>query len=162
MNAVLFQAAWLTCVLGAIQFAVVAFAVFMCIHFYVIDDRKGELKFILCAGAAGFAIDLILDRFGILNVNPSGAFPLYLLFLWLLFCSTLRWSMKFFLDSPVLAGLLGFLAPVSYYAAQQFEKVKYSEPLAKSIAIHALLWAVFMLIVHYKVNKNEEYELNAG
>ena len=113
MNAVLFQAAWLTCVLGAIQFAIVAFTVFMCIHFYVIDDRKGELNFILCSGAAGFAVDLILDRFGILNVNLSGSFPLYLLFLWLLFCSTLRWSMKFFLESPVLAGILWIMAPFS-------------------------------------------------
>ena len=162
INAVLFQAAWLTCVLGSVQSALIASALFLTFHLAVVENRKEELAFIIPVAAAGFMIDSVIDLAGILNISPSGVFPVYLICLWLLFAATLRWSMRFFFYSQLSAAVLGMLAPVSYCAAQTFEKVKYTEPMIQSIAVHALLWTVLMLIVQYIVNKNEVCRLNAG
>lgn len=112
------------------------------------SNFKKEFTFVFTVGSIGYCIDSIYSISGLIALSLNSSSTIYLVCVWLLFASTLNWSMKFFMKSPIRAGLLGALAPASYFAAQSLGKLNYSEPLTHSMLIHALLWSFYMLLVH--------------
>jgi len=156
-NAVLFQCAWFSCVLLPAQIAVIATTVVVLVHLKMTHKKENELFFILSVTALGYCMDSVFSLFGRIDLNLSGESTIYLVCVWLIFATTLNSSMSWFLSSPYRSIILGILAPVSYYAAQQFGKIKYSEPLVSTMAIHALLWGILMLIVH-KMNFDQNIQ----
>ena len=111
-------------------------------------DSDWEMLLVFGVGTVGYLMDSIFSLTGKIDLDPAGESLLYLVCVWLLFASTLNSSMKWLINSPLKSCLLGIAAPMSYFAAEQFGKVKYSEPLVSSLIIHALLWSFLMLIVH--------------
>ncbi len=148
VNAVLFQAGWFSCILLPAYMALFSTVIIIAIHLKISEDSSKEMFLIFGAGTMGYLMDSIFSLTGRINLEPANESMIYLVCVWLLFISTLNSSMKWFCETPVKAALLGALAPFSYFAAQALGKVKYSEPLVTSMIMHALLWSVFMLIIH--------------
>ena len=146
-NAVLFQAGWFACILLPAHTALATTVLILLIHFKMTENYDRELLLVLGVGAIGYTMDSFASLFGLIDFSPEDGSLVYLVCVWLLFASTLNSSLKWISSKSHFAVIAGFIAPLSYYAAQQFGKVKYSEPLS-SIVIHALLWGLLMLIVH--------------
>lgn len=157
VNAGLFQIGWFSCVLLPTTAAVTVTAAILAVHFYNITNPQSELLFISVAGISGYFMDFMYSLTGLIDLNAGNFSQVYLVCVWLLFTMTLRWSMDFLTSYPLPALITGLLAPLSYFAAQQFGKINYSEPLLKSMSFHALLWSLYMLIVHkVKFSQNSQ------
>lgn len=157
VNAGLFQLGWFSCIMLPTYAAVAVSCTILAVHLISVPYPKSELLFILIAAFGGYAMDFSYSLTGMIDLNPGEFSQLYLVCVWLLFSMTLNWSMNYALKTPWRAALLGLLAPLSYYAAQQFGRVKYSQPLYQSMGFHALLWAHYMLIVHkLKFSQNSQ------
>ena len=135
INAICFQIAWFCCVLGDTSMAIVATLVFLGFHLSITRQISEELQLVIPVAILGFCMDFFLDFMGLIDINPTGAFPVYMLCLWILFSCTLRWSMASILKFRYLAVGIGLLAPFSYLMGQKFEKLHYPEPLFYSIII---------------------------
>ena len=147
INAVLFQVGWFSCILLPVKYSVPIASAVLTAHYFLSGKSDKEMLKIFAIGSIGYCMDVVCQSMGLINLSASNSPVIYLVLVWLLFASTLNWSMKFFMLSPLRSAVLGLLAPMSYFAAQQLNKVQYSEPLVKSMLIHALLWSVLMLIV---------------
>lgn len=148
VNALLFQAGWFTCILLPSFAALICTVIILLIHFKMSENEDREMLLVFAVGTAGYFMDSIYSLTGKIDLAPGNESMIYLVCVWLLFAASLNSSLKWFCGTSMKSILLGILAPVSYFAAQQFGKVKYSEPLVSSMLIHALLWGLFMLIVH--------------
>ena len=152
INYLLFQICWVFCIMGTDIMAVCATAFFLISHLYITGSGAKELRNILLVATAGFSMDVLCAYIGLINLSPGGTFPLYLFCVWVIFASTINWSFKFVMERMDLAILTGFFSPLAYYAAHKLEKVQYIESLVQSMLLHALLWSLFMLIVHSYFN----------
>ncbi|MCH2204777.1 MAG: DUF2878 domain-containing protein [Lentisphaerales bacterium] len=155
VNGLLFQAVWFTCILGSTVAAVLSTASFLVLHLYMTQKLAKEVQIILVTVLLGFSVDMAFSTAGFIQFQENGAFPYYLLCLWLAFATTLYHSSSKLLSSNLIALIGGALAPLSYFAAQNMGKVSYTAPLYKGIILHALLWAGIMLIIRVKFFKKE-------
>lgn len=154
-NFIFFQVGWWsTAVLVDNQLVVGALCVqgiLLSLHI-MFGAHEGEWAFILSVGALGFLLDFSYQTLGGFEVYPDlvqGFMPLWLIGIWFLFASTLEHSLKWMFTRPVIAALLGAVfGPLTYYiAGEQFGLLKFSEPLAVSLGIYAMVWGIFMLMV---------------
>ncbi|WXL24392.1 DUF2878 domain-containing protein [Ectopseudomonas mendocina] len=151
LNAGLFQLGWLACVFGASNPAWLAVAA-VCLgaHLgWVADDRRAECFVILRVAAAGWIVDSALMHTGLFDFGTTLILPAWLMLLWLLFASTLRYSLAWSARPMWLSCLLGACCgPLSYLAGARLADVglPLGEPL--SLALLALIWAVLLPALH--------------
>jgi hypothetical protein len=125
LNVILFQAAWFAAVLGAAGghgwHGPLAVTLALAVHFALIDDRSGELKLLLAAGALGFCFDTALTYAGLFtprgNLLPHPFSPLWMVSLWLNFAATLNVSLAWLRGRYILAAAFGAVGgPLAYYS----------------------------------------------
>ena len=152
INAILFQLVWMITVGGAAcglwwagPLAVGAFAAY---QITCGGHVRVDALLILFAVALGFIADSLLVQYGFASYAsavPSGRYaPVWILALWANFVLTLNHSLAWLQSRPALAAALGAIgAPLSYFfAAHSWHALTLADPLAKSLALLAAIWAI--------------------
>lgn len=155
-NLVLFQIAWLCCVLLGSTAAILITLVILLIHFLYVVKKAWEIELVLVCFVAltGVAIDTLLLHMGLYQFEtfePDGVafsiIPAWLMCLWVNFSLTLRHSMKWLFERPVTLFFISLIAaPWSYYAGKTFGSIDFEMTTLFVISVY---WGVLMLVVSW-------------
>lgn len=142
VNALVFQAAWLACVLGGTGTALAVTAVVLGLHLWW-SPRRGALGVVLLAALlVGLVCETLFIRTGVLKV-PDPLPPVWLLCLWPLFASTLGLALRWFRDRPALAAAGGLLfAPMSYFGGSRLAGIELLAPEWLALLLIGMVWSV--------------------
>lgn len=152
INAAIFQAGWIACVVSAanqspwIALIVVAGAVAW--HLREAPYPSSEIYLMLFAAALGTIWDSILVSASLL-VYPSGMFmtgiaPYWIIAMWLLFATTLNVSLRWLKRRWLLATVVGAVSgPASYYAGFKLGGVTFTD-MPVALAMLGAGWAVIL------------------
>ncbi len=157
-NALLFNVAWLCCVLGGDIVAVSSAAAVLFVHVRYIGGDWREILLILQILVLGFFVDSILMRSDVLLAPASVSMPpIWLMCLWVIFATTLNHSMRWFHSHFVIAMLLGgCMVPLSYYAGTRFTDFSLADPVFVSMAIIGSVWALVFPLCLWLAQRFEE------
>ncbi|MFC3681542.1 DUF2878 domain-containing protein [Bacterioplanoides pacificum] len=150
INALLFQACWLACVIGGDPWAFAALLLLLVVHAGWLLTRQEfsrELVIVLPVISAGIAFDTLLLHVGWLSFadHNSAVIPFWLMVLWLAFACTLRHSLAGLIRRRWLALLLGGLgAPWSYYLGDKLGAVNAT---TEGLIAIGLFWGALLLWV---------------
>jgi hypothetical protein len=155
------QITWAACAYGATHsqphLGLVIAIIYITLHMLFTQSRKQDLLILLCVGIIGISLDHINTYLGFVSFNESNIIhsfiPLWLMSLWLVFSLTLPHSLDWLGKKPWLAFLLGgFGGSSSYWLGHKLGAITLSEPLAVSISIYFLQWAILLLIAYRLLN----------
>ncbi|MBC3765970.1 DUF2878 domain-containing protein [Neptunicella marina] len=151
LSAILFQLFWFACVLGGNQVALVAFVIYLTLHWRLLMQSSNEFLLISLFIATGALVDGVLIARDVIGFGATESQfwvlpPLWLLCLWggagSLFSHALVWGQKW----PWVLYLAGAATtPLSYLAGAKLTDVVIAEPLWQSYLILATVW-LFMMI----------------
>ena len=150
VNFILFQLAWLACVLGAAQghpwFGPLVVACVVAYHLQRAANPGPEAMLLLSAALIGTLFDSALVASGWL-VYPAGQWhplvaPYWIIALWVAFASTLNVSLNWLKGRPLLSVLFGTLGgPLAYLAGARLGGVEFTEQ-AWALGALGLGWAL--------------------
>lgn len=145
-NAVLYQAGWFACVLGAANGApwigLVAVGAIAAWHVAQARDRGAELRLLLLATVVGALFETLLAWTGWLQFNAgvwiAGVAPAWMVALWVNFATTLNVSLRPLRDRLGLAALLGGIgAPLAYLGGSRLGAIEMTAVAPALLAIGA-------------------------
>ncbi len=140
-NALAFQIAWPVSVLGGDLVAISTTVALLLAHLLIIRRWQSELLFVCSAGLLGFLFDLALLKLGLLQ-DTSAVPPLWMWCLWLMFATTIGYSMQWFRHHLVLgAGFAGVFAPLSYIVGARLSDIDLMAPQWLTLLLIGLGWA---------------------
>jgi hypothetical protein len=149
-----FQTAWIASVWGASTgHEILASAIVLALiglHLLQSPCPVTETRLIMIVGALGFTIDTTLGHAALLVFHSSGRFcPLWLVILWSAFATTLRNSLVWLKDRPVIAATMGAVfGPLSYYGGERFGALSLgAHPLVALTALSLIWGTVLPLLV---------------
>ncbi len=150
INALVFNLCWLV-VVGSQQ-ALLAWAIALTVvtlHLLYMGRGWPELKLVLLVTAAGYAIDQLLFRSGVLALDYGPeAPPAWLHALWPLFAMTLLHACAGMEHWPRLLPLIGGLAGYgSYRLGAAMSDIRFAMPPLSDIALFALWALLFPLLI---------------
>jgi hypothetical protein len=142
-NFISFNAIWALAIFKG-NTALPLIIVLIAIHFVIVQERIIELKVVISGALLGYTIDCFLTLLGFFSFEKvPGITPLWLVFLWLGFCTTLQHSLRFFYEKPVLAVLFGgIFGALTYLLAAHLEAVELAFNQLTSFFILAIIWAI--------------------
>ena len=113
VNAILFKLNWIACVVGGAYWGAFGVAALVGFSIYA-GTSKRDLSLALFLGAVGAALDTLWITFGWLDYGTLLA-PIWIVMLWIGLALCLNHAMAFFIDRPVIGGILsGMAAPLTY------------------------------------------------
>lgn len=144
VNVVMFNGAWLCCVLGGNQIAIATALTVVMLHLRFIADDWREVLLVIQVVVLGFFVDSMLIRSGVIVLSNDVLIPpVWLICLWIVFSTLLNHSLRWLQSQLFIAVLLGgLMAPFSYYAGIRLTNVSLAEPEAWSLGFVAVAWAV--------------------
>jgi hypothetical protein len=152
VNALLFQAGWFACVLGAAQGlpwigAIIAVLVIGW-HLARAADPRREVALIAAAGVLGLVFETLLVQSGWVRFDSgmlvAGVAPYWMVALWAIFATTLNVSLRVLRSRLGLAAALGAVGgPAAYYGGAQLGALELATAGAALMTI-AAGWAVFV------------------
>jgi hypothetical protein len=149
-NAVLYQAGWFACVLGAAHgrpwIGAVAALAIVAWHLARASDPRRELALVAASAIVGLAFETALVQSGWVRfpngVLLEGTAAYWMVALWALFATTLNVSLRSFRARPGLGAALGALgAPAAYYAGARLGALEMTS-LGAALAAVAVGWAL--------------------
>jgi hypothetical protein len=152
INALVFQAGWLCCVLAGAHrlpwLGTLTALLIVAWHVGRAAVPRRELTLVLSAGAIGALWDSLLVYAGLLQypsgILVPGSAPHWIVAMWLLFATTLNVSLRWLRGRPVLAAALGAAGgPGAYLAGWKLGGVQIPE-LAPALLALGAGWALFM------------------
>lgn len=157
INAVLFQALWLSCVIGAGALglhwlAILAFALLSAALFWS-PARGSDLTVAATALVAGLAADNLWAHLGILDFSNTSLAPYWIGLLWFGMGLTINHSLSWFRDRRYLGPLIvGCFAPVTYFSGERFGAV--TVPAIEPMLLISLSWvAIFYMLSHIAIRR---------
>jgi hypothetical protein len=150
INAVMFQAGWLACVLGAARgqpwIGAVAAGLIVAWHLAHAVQPTQELALVALTALLGALFETLLVQAGWVGfgtgVLVAGVAPYWMVALWTIFATTLNVSLRWLRPHWWLAALLGAIGgPVSYYAGARLGALQFGSAGAALAAI-GLGWAI--------------------
>lgn len=157
LNAGLFQLGWFACVLGASQPWLLLIALgCLAMHLRWVAPAVDEWRAVLKVGVCGWVVDSVLMQLGVFDFGLAGGnawiLPLWLAMLWLLFASTLRYSLQWTARPWWLGSLLGAIGgPLSYLGGAKLAGVGLPLGLWPSLLLLAVIWAALLPLTHQLV-----------
>lgn len=142
LNALVFNIAWLVCVLGGNVIAVPVTVLIIAAHCFYMSKDKREIVLILLVVVLGILVDSVLIRTGFL-LSPDKSLwpPLWLVCLWALFATTLNHSLRWFHTRTAIAVLVGGMAgALSYLAGTRLTDFSLKQPQLVTIAVMFVVW----------------------
>jgi hypothetical protein len=145
VNLVLFELGWFACVLLDQWMVALVSAVLLLVHFLVVGQPR-EWLFVFGVAVLGVSADSLLMNAGVLNFPEEGLLvPVWLCCLWLLFATTLSHGLSWLRNHLGLAAALGAVfGPMSYLLGAQMNSASIGEPIAISLAMMAVFWALLL------------------
>jgi len=147
-NMVAYQAVWLACVAGAANgfpwIGALAAAGTLGVHLALVDGWKLELQLIGLAALIGLVLDSSLAAAGLIEfasgVWVHGLTTYWMLSLWMVFATTLRHSLRWLVNRPLMAAAAGALGgPLAYYAGASLGALRVPS-LAAALPVVGALW----------------------
>lgn len=144
LNAALFNIAWLLCVLGGNQVALVTAVLLLVFHIVIVSGVYQEIFFIAGVTVLGYTIDSILFASNVLvSQSEYNLAPIWLLALWICFSTTLNHCFRMLQKRLRLAAILGAIAGTSsYLAGIRLSDVDFGMPVVQVAATLAIIWVV--------------------
>ena len=150
-SAAAFQLVWYLCVVGGDFIAMVTTGVYLLLHRHFFMNAPKEWYLVGVFLLAGIVFDGLLIGQGFLRFSDSDVTsywelpPLWLLCLWVsvgtLFSHALKWART---KPLVLIGASFIGPPLSYLIGAEFAGAALAEPLAVSLALIGVIWAVVL------------------
>jgi len=165
-NIILFNLGWIACVLGGNSLAAFAVVTITWPHIYLVSGNWNEWPQLALVTLAGFVFDAALIASGVLQLHTADtpqlllAFfpPFWMICLWWIFATTLRHSLKWFLDKPLLSIICGSIAgPLTYRTGAHLNGIEFGFPETYTLALLSLSWAFLFPALLYVTNRNGEY-----
>ncbi|VXC49006.1 conserved membrane hypothetical protein [Pseudomonas sp. 8Z] len=149
-NALLFQLAWLACVLGGDGPWLLVAGLALAVHLLWVSSWAAQGKLLLSVFLVGSALDSFLLNLGVFDFGePRQLIPLWLALLWPLLATTLNHCLAWTAKPWWRASLLGAIgAPLSYYAGAQLAGVNLPLGSGPTLALLAVIWAAVMPVLH--------------
>lgn len=153
LNALVFQLGWFCCVLYGWPLALVYLCCALALHFLFIvekSQRLSEAILIVAVVTVGWFVDTLFIVSGVLILPDVFMLPpFWLLALWVLFATTLRYCLAWLENAYLLAALLGAVCgPLNYIAGAKLAGGAITTPLFHSVFIMTLVWlAVLPLLM---------------
>ncbi len=151
VNFILFQLGWFSCLMISSHWLFVIVGLIILIHFVVVvpkltpkHDRYLEAIFLTKVVLLGALLELAYLWFGLLVREDASLLPpLWLLFIWLLFATTVRHSLFWMHNRlPLAAAFAAVAAPLSYYAGANLNEMVSLHPnVLFSLSVIAISWA---------------------
>ena len=148
LNALLFQATWFACVLGAAmgQSWLGAVPLAMLALQVARRPRAGDLRLVTSALAVGLCLSWMWQRSGVLayaSPGPiAGQAPAWIAMLWVAFALTFNHSLRWLVRRPLLALVFGLIgSPASYFAAQRLGAVEFLVAPGTALVLIGVAWA---------------------
>jgi hypothetical protein len=142
LNAVVFQLAWLACVVGGSLVALVVTAAVLALHLWLSTRRGAEATMLMLALGTGLICETLLIQGGVL-LAPGPLPPVWLLCLWPLFATTLGLPLRWFRDRPLFAAIGGLLfAPFSYFGGSRLAGIELLTPEWLALLLVGMIWLV--------------------
>lgn len=153
-NAIASQLVWLLAVGGAARgygwAGPVAVCVFAALQMHGSHAIRKDVWTVIACSTIGFACDSVFAATGLVRYASPGPWPqlapMWIVALWASLGLTLHHSLSFLQTRLRLAALLGaIVAPLSYYAAAgAWQAVELAQPLAATLALLAIAWAIVL------------------
>lgn len=154
-NVIGFQIGWFACVLGAAHglpwlgiFVAVPIIVW---HLFNASDVRLELKLILIATMLGSLFDQALLSANLVQFPqsnwPAQILPVWMMTLWLLFCTTLNVSLRWMRSQVAVAVLFGALGgPLAYLGGAKLGAMQLHN-VPQLMIILPIGWGIMMLVM---------------
>ena len=153
-NFVAFQIVWFACVLGSANDREwIAAAVgwpLVGLHLATAPHRGRQALLVLAFVVGGACLDRVLVELEALRLhNPCvfGLSPLWMMTLWASFATTQPSSMRWLVDKPIAATLVGAVSgPFVYRGGEKLGALALGDDFWWSAALLALAWAIVMAL----------------
>ncbi len=152
INAVGFNLAWWTCVLGVKWslpwLGAVMMAIYLLIHLRILGLGKREMLFIMVIGAAGTVVDSVLATTGVIHYEGRWPIvnwlaPAWIIAMWAGFAALINHSLKWLKGRYILAFLLGAIfGPPAYFTGVKFDVLEFHLASPTMIAILSMVWGL--------------------
>jgi hypothetical protein len=144
-NSILFNVAWLGCVLigDKFSFFVLTWCIFHLLYSHCV---KSELSLIAFVTLLGVSIDTGLMHIGVFEFEGhTNIIPFWLIMIWVSFAMTLNGYLQPLYKSILLQCLVGAIfPPLSYLAGASFGAVSFSYTSIQTVLVISALWAVLL------------------
>ncbi len=152
LNALVYQAGWFVCVVGAASGWETAGAVAALLlalgHLRLAERPDLEWPLMLAAATIGIVVDSLHGAFGILDFRGHEAgtlAPLWIVALWVQFGTALHFCLRWLSGRYLLACALGLVGgPMAFLGGERLGAATFGEPRALSLAILGLSWALVL------------------
>jgi hypothetical protein len=141
-NALWFQIAWFSCVLGREDWMLLT-AALIAFHYAAVSNIRLELRRVLPSAALGIGVDFSLAVAGVYDFGDA-FFPLWMVCLWLVFPTVLPRAMTFLSATWWRPIVLGAIAPANYLAGAKFGAVALPLGDVTSMMILVPLWMIML------------------
>ena len=173
INALFLKVAWVACVVGGNVYGLCLVALMLCLSIYQ-KHFAADWPYVIGLGIFGLLLDTGWMYFGMLDYGSSAVLtvagvtlaPLWIVLLWVAVGLSLNHSLIFFVDRPLIGGLIvGGSAPFSYMAGERFGAVVI--PSYENLVILGLVWfavyyALFSLAKYVNGRSAEKAQLRAA
>jgi len=165
-NIILFNIGWFACVLGGNAWASFAVVAITWMHVNWVSGSWKDWPQLVTVTIIGVVVDTLLIVSGLLQMHTSenaGLLlpyfpPFWMICLWWLFATTLRHSLRWFYDKPVLAFFCGLIAgPLTYRAGAAFNDIEFGFPLLLSFLVLGVCWAFLFPALLFLSNRSVGY-----
>lgn len=154
-NALLFQIAWFVNVTEGGWIPALTTAAVVSIHLGIVyrifrlAAGVRECVWLVMVAGLGLLAECVFVYFDVLQHQPQSlslfGIPDWLLFLWLIFATTFRFSLSFLRGRPALSILLGACAALSYWGGAALNATsQLASPAWISLLWIALIWALLL------------------
>ena len=149
-NGILFQAGWFLCVLLGDQAALWVVPTSLVIFWLFFSRAVKDYLLILSILAFGIAGDVLVGVFGILQYpDNSVTAPLWMISLWVLFATTIPWSLRWLTDSRFKFIALSTLGgTTSYFAGVRLSDIEFGYSFNISVLLILLTWFLYGVALH--------------
>ncbi len=164
-NAIASQLAWLLAVGGAARgygwAGPVGVCVFAALQMHGSHAIRKDVWAVVTCAAIGFVCDSMLAATGLVRYASPALLPqlapMWIVALWASLGLTLHHSLSFLQTRLWLAALLGaIVAPLSYYAAARaWQAVELAQPLAATLSILSISWAIAFPLVVFVASRQQ-------
>lgn len=167
-NIILFNLGWIACVLGGNSWAAFAVVTITWLHIHLVSGSWDEWPQLALVTLIGIVFDSVLIVSGVLQMhtadNPQLLLfyfpPFWMICLWWIFATTLRHSLKWFLDKPLLAVVCGAIGgPLTYRAGATLNGIEFGLPQFYALSLLSLSWAFLFPALLYVTNRGGEYHV---
>ena len=129
--------------------------IFLLVHFLYVVNQKNEIIFILICFFIGLFVETCFLKFNVIDYrgylpNKFNIAPLWVVFLWMCFGSSISQSFKWAKGNYFYLSLLGVVSgPIIYVSATKVEALYFNFSIYFNLMSVSIAWGIFVPLVVY-------------